>query len=64
MNIFMANDYNQKKCPVRRKIKGLITIVLSEPRNDYNHTSDRDTCPAQRTRPHTLALLSPGDMVT
>jgi len=30
-----------KTCPkcIRIKIKGLIIIILSEPRNDYNHTS-------------------------
>jgi len=26
--------------------------------------ADRDTCPAKKTRPHTLALLSFGDTVT
>jgi len=49
MIIIMANDYNliiswrmiiiNKNRPIRFKIKGLIIIVLSEPRNDYNHTS-------------------------
>jgi len=30
-----------KNRPIRFKIKGLIIIILSEPRNDYNHTSAR-----------------------
>jgi len=28
-----------KNRPIRFKIKGLIIIILTEPRNDYNHTS-------------------------
>jgi len=39
MIIIMANDYNKKNRPIRFKIKGLIIIILPEPRNDYNHTS-------------------------
>ena len=30
-----------KNRPIRFKIKGLIIIILPEPRNDYNHTSGR-----------------------
>jgi len=43
--VIMANDYNQKNRPIRFKIKGLIIIILPEPRNDYNHTSVRNVNP-------------------
>ena len=33
-----------KNRPIRFKIKGLIIIILSEPRNDYNHTSGPRAC--------------------
>jgi len=39
MIIIVANDCNKKNRPIRFKIKGLILIMLPEPRNDYSHTS-------------------------
>jgi len=36
-----------------------INVVSPQPTK-----TDRDTCPAEGTHPHTLALLSPGDTVT
>jgi len=42
-----------KNRPIRFKIKGLIIIILSEPRNDYNHTSG---CATRLGRVHELGF--------
>jgi len=41
-----------------------VSIVAENVVSPQPTETDRDTCPAEGTHPHTLALLSPGDTVT
>ena len=41
-----------------------VSIVAENVVSPQPTETDRDTCPAEGTYPHTLALLSPGDTVT
>jgi len=51
-----------KNRPIRFKIKGLIIIILSEPRNDYNHTSGCHSHTLTTMRHHAPTPRRPRDV--